>query len=143
MLTVQIQKKYYTTLVKSLREIAGFKDCFLISKITDLEDNVEVEIIFYRLQRKYRKYLEKYLKRRKAKIISDTDENNGLINPESKKAIANGLVASGLVVVATVFSINGFSSLLSSTPTFYDSLVYSIGPALGSFLSTLLIYYKR
>ncbi len=130
-------------MIKSLKEIAGFKDFFLVTKAKQPDDNIEVEAVFHNLQYKYRKHLEGYLKRRKAKIISDTDENNGLINPESKKTIVNGLIASSLTIIATVFSVNGFEELLEAKPTFYESLVYSIGPAAGAFISTILIHYKR
>lgn len=39
-------KKEYATLGKEVKEIAGFKGCFTMTKTTNPEENIEVEVIF-------------------------------------------------------------------------------------------------
>ena len=141
-MTIQIKKKYLSELKKSLKGIAGFKGAYSLTDAQNAEDNVEMQVIFTKLNSKSHVYLESFLRRRKAKIVDSMKENNGIINPESKKALRNSMLAFSLTFVSTIFSVNIISPQFELAITFYESLAYGVGPSLGAFLANLIIHYK-
>lgn len=98
--------------------------------------------MFTKLNSKSHIYLKNFLRRRKANIVDDMKENNGIINPESKKALRNSMIAFALTFVSTIFSVNIISPQFDLTLTFYESLFYGFGPSLGAFLANIIIHYK-
>lgn len=143
LLTIQVKKKDYPSLKKVLKEIAGCKGNYPLTDAQHDDDNIEVQVIFTKLSGSSRRYLKSFLKRRKAKIVNDMAENNSLLNPESKKALANASIAFAITMVASVFSINPIAAAMTLQITFVDSLIYGLGPSFGAFGSHLFIHYKR
>lgn len=140
--TIQLKQKHFREIKKVSGEIAGFKTIYPLRKHASPDDNIEAQIIFSHLSRKSRRYLDGFLKRRNAKIVSDYSENNGLLNPESKKVIGHSAVAFAMTFVASVISINSFATVADLNLEFIHSVYYAVGPSSGAFFSNLVIHYR-
>ena len=90
-----------------------------------------------------RKLLENFLKRRNAKIVDSSKENNGFINPASKKIFWNAVLYFAITMSASVFSINPIAYVIGMEISFMESMIYGTGPSIGAALTSVLAYYKR
>ncbi len=142
LVTIKIVKSQHNDLKKILKQIAGYKSSFELSN-GNSKDEIEVLIIFNNLKGSSERLLKRFLKRRNAKIVDSTKENNGFINPESKKVFVNACIFFGITMTASVFTINPISVGIGIDISFIDSVIYGLGPSIGSAVSSVIVYFKR
>ena len=142
LMTIQIIKSKYSELKKLLQQIPGYKSNIIISN-GGLNDEIEVLITFNNFNGTSRKLLENFLKRRNAKIVDSSKENNGFINPASKKIFWNTVLYFAITMSASVFSINPIAYATEMKISFMESMIYGTGPSIGAALTSVLVYYRR
>lgn len=142
LITIQITKSKYSELKKLLQQIPGYKSNFVLSEEA-LKNEIEVMIIFNNFNGTSKRLLERFLKRRNAKIVDFTKENNGFINPESKKIFWNAIIYFAITMGASVFSLNPIAYATEMEISFIESMIYGLGPSIGAALTSVLVYYKR